>query len=91
LYDEYVWQPRLGHRGRALEGGYSTLFVVSQNLHWRHLTTSQRAAVGGEMLPMLREEERQRQLAGLRKGSVPANYRNGKNLHEQTTFKRAFI
>lgn len=43
-------------------------FVVSLNLHRRHLTPSQRACVATEMLPLLEEEARARQvsLAGTR-------------------------
>lgn len=43
-------------------------FAVSLNLHRRHLTPSQRACVAAEMLPLLEEEARARQvsLAGTR-------------------------
>lgn len=39
-------------------------FVVSLNLHRRHLTSSQRATVSLAALPMLEAEARERQLAG---------------------------
>lgn len=39
-------------------------FVISKNLHRRQLTTSQRAAVAAEMIPMLAEEAKKRELAG---------------------------
>jgi N6-adenosine-specific RNA methylase IME4 len=38
-------------------------FVVSLNLHRRHLTASQRACVATDILPLLEEEARARQLA----------------------------
>jgi hypothetical protein len=36
-------------------------FVVSVNLHRRHLTAGQRAVVGAEMLPLMEAEAKQRQ------------------------------
>lgn len=38
-----------------------TLFVISMNLHRRHLTHAERATIGVEMLPLLSEEARERQ------------------------------
>jgi len=38
-----------------------TLYAISKNLHRRHLTVSQRAAIAAEMVPMLREEAKARQ------------------------------
>lgn len=37
------------------------MYVVSKNLHRRHLTTSQRACIGAEMVPLLQVEAKQRQ------------------------------
>lgn len=43
------------------EGGSPLHYVLSQNLHRRHLTTAQRAAIAAEVLPMFQEEARKRQ------------------------------
>lgn len=43
------------------EGGSPAQFVASKNIHRRHLSKPQIDAIGAEMLPMLREEARQRQ------------------------------
>jgi len=44
-------------------------FVVSQNLHRRHLTSSQQAVIALEVLPLLEEEARERKLATLRQNT----------------------
>ncbi len=51
-----------------------TVYVVSKNLHRRHLTVSQRAAIGAEMMPLLRAEAKQRQLAGAAAGGAAKNH-----------------
>lgn len=38
-----------------------TLYVLSRNLHRRHLTVSQRAAIAAETVPLLQEEAKKRQ------------------------------
>jgi len=44
--------------------GSLVAFVVSQNLHRRHLTPNQKAALGADIEPMLAEEKRKLQQAG---------------------------
>jgi hypothetical protein len=43
------------------DGGTPLRYVLSHNLHRRHLTTSQRAAIAVDVLPMFEEEARKRQ------------------------------
>jgi len=45
---------------------FPTEFVIAKNLHRRHLSISQRAAIAAEMVPLLREEAHKRQLATLK-------------------------
>lgn len=47
-------------------GDSPTLYVLSKNLHRRHLTTGQKAAIAVESLPLLREEAQKRMRAGKR-------------------------
>lgn len=46
--------------------GSLTQFVVSLNLHRRHMSAEQRAAVAVKMLPMLEAEAKERMLAGVK-------------------------
>ena len=65
-------------RDYAGECGSPLAFVVTRNLHRRHLTESQRALVAARLKPLFEEEARQRQCAGLKQGSqfpVGANLR----------------
>lgn len=52
------------------EGDSPTAYVVSANLQRRHLSTSQRAAIAAEVLPLFEAEARRRQLAALRQGDT---------------------
>jgi ParB-like nuclease domain len=63
-----------------IDGGSPTLFVVSKNLHRRHLTTSQRAAVGADMLPMLRDEALARKRAAGARGAEGGRGHRGETL-----------
>lgn len=52
-------------RFREWDGkGSLVAFVVSLNLHRRHLTASQRGVLAADVLPLLEEEAKQRQRAG---------------------------
>lgn len=56
-------------------------YVYSQNIPRRHLTTKQRTEHALKLLPLLKEEAKQRQLAALKKGNerpVGVNDTNGK-------------
>jgi hypothetical protein len=63
-------------REYAGECGSPLTFVVSRNLHRRHLTESQRALLGARLKPMFEQEARQRQMSTLKQNAVatvPAN------------------
>ena len=50
-------------------------FVLSKNLHRRHLTAAQKAAIAAEALPLLEEKAKERQLSSLkqfRESTTPA-------------------
>lgn len=55
---------------RPLDGESAVSMVLSRNLHRRHLTTSQRAALAVDIEPLFAEEAKQRALAGARRGGA---------------------
>jgi hypothetical protein len=60
--------------------GSPTEWVVSQNLHRRHLSTSQRALIAAELVPMFAAEakERQRAAGGAHPGALPPKLEEAK-------------
>jgi len=56
-----AWEP---------DGRSPLAYVLAKNLHRRHLTIAQRAALAVDLLPRLREEAKERQVAGLKQGDV---------------------
>jgi len=46
---------------KEFKGESAVIFVISANIHRRHLTASQLAVIGNEMLPQLEEEAKKRQ------------------------------
>jgi len=63
-------------RPYAGECGSALAFVVSKNVHRRHLTESQRALLAAGLKPLFEEEARQRQCANLNQGSEPPVWPN---------------
>jgi hypothetical protein len=51
-----------------LNGSSPTLYVISKNLKRRHLTQSERATIGAEIVPLLQEEAKKRVQQGARNG-----------------------
>jgi hypothetical protein len=80
-------------REYAGECGSPLAFVVTRNLHRRHLTESQRALVAARLKPLFEEEARQRQLAGRKQEDqfqLTANLRQGdKSGRNATSAQRA--
>ena len=62
-----------------LNGSSPTLFVVSKNLHRRHLTQSQRAGISALLMPMLQEEAKERIHRGEKNGGRTAGNGRPKN------------
>lgn len=55
-----AWEPN---------GTSPTTWVIATNLHRRHLTTGQRAAIAADALPLLEAEAKERQTAHLKRGA----------------------
>jgi len=51
-------------RFESYQGSDPLAYVVSMNLHRRHLTPTQRAMVAVDMLPLLEQQAKERMLAG---------------------------
>jgi hypothetical protein len=81
-------EPRFEDAG--LNGGSPTLFVVSKNLHRRHLSQSQRAAISTTLRPMLQEEARQRLQEGRKSGGQTAGSGRPKN-SSPSTLKESYL
>jgi ParB-like chromosome segregation protein Spo0J len=62
---EPVYEPFIGSDEEKLA------FVVSCNIHRRHLTTSQRASVAAKLMPIYEEQAAKRQKATQRNGNKP--------------------
>lgn len=63
---------------RTYEGDDPIGFVLSQNLHRRHLTTGQRAAVAAAIRPLYREQAKARQEATqFKDGQAPVSQNSG--------------
>lgn len=76
---------RLGREPQVVEWtgecGSPSAFVIAKNLHRRHLDPGQRAALAVELLPMLREEARERQRqAAIRTNAIRRERKAGRTL-----------
>jgi len=69
--------------------GSLVAFVVSENLHRRHLTAAQRAAVGTDMLPLVEAEAKERMVQGAREGAISGHVNAGHAVKERTGGKEA--
>lgn len=56
-------------RFESYQGSDPLAYVVSMNLHRRHLTPTQRAMVAVDMLPLLEQQAKERQTATLKRGT----------------------
>lgn len=63
---------------KQVETSSPVQFVISRNLRRRHLTTGQQADIAAEMVPMLHEEAKKRQEAGLKIDTLAQDCAKGK-------------
>ena len=60
----------------------ATLYVVSKNLHRRHLTIGERAAIGAEIVDLLKTEAEKRGHANLKNQPHSSSFPIGKSVSE---------
>lgn len=53
-----------------------TIYVLSKNLHRRHLTQSQKGAIAAEAIPMIQEETQKRRMSNLKNQEHTSNPQN---------------
>lgn len=71
--------------------GSLVTFVVSLNLHRRHLTSSQKAVIAHDILPMLEAEARVRQLAALKQNAPLVKELTNGSVGKATTQAAAIV
>ena len=66
----------------------AVLFVISQNIHRRHLTVQQRAALALTLLDEERKRAKERELAGAFKGGAATKLRHSRGLKQSPRPKK---
>jgi len=67
----------------VFDGDDPVAYVLSKNLHRRHLTSAQKAAIAVEALPLLEEQAKKRQIAGAQLGAALTNNASPERLPEK--------